>query len=168
MIGALDRALRVLAGIYYRWRVVRAAGGVRGRLKVNGRSRVNANTFLGDNVHFNGLTVLGGGGVTIGDNFHSGRACVFITEFHDYQGEALPYDRNKLLRPVVVGDNVWLGHGVIVLGGVSIGEGAIIQAGAVVVSDIPALGIAGGNPARVFKERDSGHYWRLKEQGRFH
>jgi acetyltransferase-like isoleucine patch superfamily enzyme len=55
-----------------------------------------------------------------------------------------------------------------VLGGVTIGEGAIIQAGSVVVSDIPSLAIAGGHPARVFKNRDGAHYERLKRGGRFY
>lgn len=53
-------------------------------------------------------------------------------------------------------------------GGVLIGEGAIIQAGSVVVSDIPACAIAGGHPAKVFKFRDKEHYYRLKEEGKFH
>lgn len=56
---------------------------------------------------------------------------------------------------------------VIVLGGVTIGEGAIIQAGSVVVSDIPDCAIAGGHPAKVFKDRDQDHYHRLKQEGRF-
>lgn len=48
------------------------------------------------------------------------------------------------------------------------GEGAIIQAGAVVVKDIPPYAIAGGNPAKVFKYRDKEHYETLKAQGKFH
>ena len=49
----------------------------------------------------------------------------------------------------------------------SIGEGAIIQAGAVIVNNIPPLGIAGGNPAKVFKYRDMEHYFRLKSNNQF-
>ncbi len=55
----------------------------------------------------------------------------------------------------------------IVLGGVTIGEGAIIQAGSVFVKDIPPLAIAGGHPAVPFKYRDKEHYYRLKELGQF-
>jgi len=54
------------------------------------------------------------------------------------------------------------------LGDVTIGEGAIIQAGSVVVNDIPKYTIAGGHPAKVFKYRDAAHYERLKEEGKFH
>src|SRR5690606_19187142 len=48
-----------------------------------------------------------------------------------------PYDDTYLVRDIVIEDNVWLGSRVIVLGGVRIGEGAIVQAGAVVVKDVP-------------------------------
>ncbi len=126
------------------------------------------NTVLGRNPNFNGLKIRGHGKVTIGDNFHSGENCLIITDFHNYQGEALPYDDTVIIKDVTIGDNVWIGVNVIILGGVTIGEGAIIQAGAVVIKDIPDLGIAGGNPATVFKYRNAGHYNKLKEEGKFH
>ncbi|GHV46300.1 hypothetical protein FACS1894204_07620 [Synergistales bacterium] len=49
-----------------------------------------------------------------------------------------------------------------------IGEGAIIQAGSVVVSDIPPYAIAGGAPAKVFKYRNREHFERLKAEGKYH
>ncbi|MBL0356227.1 MAG: CatB-related O-acetyltransferase [Chitinophagaceae bacterium] len=57
--------------------------------------------------------------------------------------------------PVIIEDEVWLGFGAIVLSGVTIGKGAIIAAGSVVVKDIPPYAIAGGNPAEVIKYRFS-------------
>ncbi|HHT0934569.1 TPA: acyltransferase, partial [Serratia marcescens] len=57
---------------------------------------------------------------------------------------------------------------VIVLPGVSIGEGAIIQAGSVVVKDIEPYAIAGGHPAKPFSQRDVAHYLQLKAEGKFH
>ena len=60
-----------------------------------------------------------------------------------------------------------MGARVIVLGGVTIGEGAIIQAGSVVVKDIPKYGIAGGHPAKEFKTRDIEHYEKLKSMQKF-
>lgn len=139
------------------------------RLVVNGRSHVTGNTVLGSNVNFNGLRVLGSGSVVIGDNFHSGEECLLIAQIHDFDtGEAIPYGTAAIPRDIRIGDNVWLGARVIVLGGVTIGEGAVIQAGSCVVSDIPRCAIAGGHPARVFKERDLEHYERLKREGRFH
>jgi acetyltransferase-like isoleucine patch superfamily enzyme len=55
--------------------------------------------------------------------------------------------------PIVIGDNAWLGTGVIVLSGVHIGQGAVIAAGSVVTRDIPENAIATGAPARVVKFR---------------
>jgi acetyltransferase-like isoleucine patch superfamily enzyme len=168
MIGALIRYVKSWRKKYYQRHVERTAKSIRGKVVVNGLTYVNRKTTLGNNVHFNGLKVLGEGELWIGDNFHSGIDCVIITQTHNYKGDALPYDATYIMKPVRIEDNVWLGHGVIILGGVTIGEGAIIQAGAVVVKDIPPLGIAGGNPATVFKYRDTAHYHELKRQGKFH
>lgn len=138
-------------------------------LKVNHRCKVGKNLILGNNVNFNGIKVKGGAKVIIGDNFHSGTEILIIPRFHNYDsGKAIPYDNTFIERNVIIGDNVWLGDRVIILGGVTIGEGAIIQAGAVVVKSIPKYGIAGGNPAKIFKERDIDHYERLKYQQKFH
>ena len=91
-----------------------------------------------------------------------------ITQNHNYDtGTALPYDDSYIYKDIFIGDNVWLGNRVLILGGVTIGEGAIIQAGSVVVSDVPPCGIAGGNPAKVFKYRDQEHYYRLKQEGKY-
>lgn len=55
----------------------------------------------------------------------------------------------------VVGNDVWICHGSIILGGVKIGDGAIIAAGSVVTKDVPPMTIVGGNPAKIIKERFS-------------
>ncbi|MGE8439388.1 MAG: acyltransferase [Pseudomonas palmensis] len=139
-----------------------------GKVTANFKTSVTKHTVLGRNVNFNGLQVAGGGQVTIGDNFHSGPECLFITEFHNYDaGDAIPYDQTSLLKNIIICDNVWLGSRVIVLGGVEVGEGAIIQAGSVVTKSIPPFAIAGGHPAKVFKYRDIEHYQRLKAEGKF-
>ena len=52
---------------------------------------------------------------------------------------------------MIIGNDVWIGAGAIILSGVKIGSGAIIGAGAVVVKDVPPYAIAAGNPARVVK-----------------
>lgn len=114
----------------------------------------------------NGLTITGEGKVTIGDNFHCGEDCLIITSDHNYQGDALPYDKTYIHKDVIIEENVWMGTRVIILGGVRIGEGAILQAGSVIVSDIPAGAIVGGHPAKAFKNRDMDHYNLLKAQGK--
>ena len=138
-------------------------------LKVNGKSNVTSNTSLGNNVNFNGMKIQGSGQVKIGDNFHSGIECMIITSNHNYNnGKAIPYDDTIISKDVIIEDNVWLGNRVIILSGVSIGEGAIIQAGSVVVSDIEKYAIAGGHPAKTFKYRDIEHYEKLKKEKKFH
>jgi phosphonate metabolism protein (transferase hexapeptide repeat family) len=54
---------------------------------------------------------------------------------------------------VTIGNDVWIGHGAVVLAGRSIGDGAVIAAGAVVTKDVAAYTIVGGNPARTIRQR---------------
>lgn len=153
---------------YYNHKIRRQAQTVGSGLRVNNKSSVTKSTILGNNVNFNGMKIGGSGKVSIGNNFHSGKDCLMISEIHNYDnGTAIPYDDTFIAKDIVIEDNVWLGERVIILGGVKIGEGAIIQAGSVVVNDIPPLAIAGGHPARVFKQRNKEHYYRLKEQESF-
>lgn len=159
---------RAFATSYYPWRIKRMAAQCGKGLYCGGKSWVTAKTYLGDYVHFNGMGISGNGMVKIGNYFHSGEGCQIITSFHNYEGGKIPYDETFLDKDVSIGACVWLGNNVIVLGGVKIGEGAIIQAGSVVCKDIPDLAIAGGHPATVFKYRNKEHYLKLKKQGKFH
>ena len=168
MIGKRISWLKKHRKKYYKNQVIKTAEFVKGDVTVNGLTYVNRKTRLGHNIHFNGLRILGNGKVEIGDNFHSGMDCVIITDVHNFEGKKIPYDETYIIKEVMIEDNVWLGHGVIILGGVTIGEGAIIQAGAVVVKDVPKLGIAGGSPAKVFKYRNENHYYKLKNEQQFH
>ena len=154
--------------IYLR-RCKRIAKSYGNNFKVNGESYTTPNTTLGNNVNFNGMKIQGSGKVIIGDNFHSGIECMIITSIHNYdKGNAIPYDNTIISKDVIIEDNVWLGNRVIILPGVTLGEGSIIQAGSVVVKDIPKYAIAGGHPAKVFKNRDIEHYEKLKKEGKFH
>lgn len=149
--------------------VIRQVGSHQNEIFVGGRTRLSNKTHLKKNPSFNGMTINGIGEVYFGDNFHSGTNCLIITSNHNYDfGKRIPYDDTHILKKVVIGDNVWMGDRVIVLGGVEIGEGAIIQAGAVVVKNVPDCAIVGGNPATVFKYRDIDHYNELKSKGLFH
>lgn len=158
--SVLRRWLRVN---YYFYLALRQIASYKERPTINVRSEFNGLTHLGVNTHFNGITITGKGRVFIGDNFHSGRDCLIISDVHDYQNaEKLPYD-DKLITPdVVIEENVWLGSRVIILPGVKIGHGAIVQAGSVVVKDVAPLAIVGGHPAKQFSRRCEQSYNRLK------
>ena len=150
MISKIFNFIKAIKRKYYTFRVKSVSNSCGNDLTVNNYSYVTPKTSLGNNVNFNGMKVQGTANVAIGDNFHSGIECMIITDSHNYE------------------DNVWLGNRVIVLPGVRIGEGAIIQAGSVVVNDIPKYAIAGGHPAKVFSSRDKDHYEKLKKDGKFH
>lgn len=137
-------------------------------LWVGGESSITSNTYLGNYVNFCGMTIMGEGKVTIGNYFHSGIENLIITQNHDYEGEAIPYDDKFIYKEVKIGDFVWLGSRVLILPGTTIGEGAIIQGGSVVHGEIPPYAIAGGNPAKVFKYRNIEHFKKLKALGKFH
>lgn len=137
-------------------------------LRVNFPCTFTKNTIVENNCNFNGMHVSGKGNVTIGNNFHSGKECFIMSSFHNYDaGEKIPYDSTFISKDVIIGDNVWIGTRVIILAGVNIEEGAIIQAGSVVVNNIPYCAIAGGHPAKVFKYRDIEHYEKLKKEMQF-
>lgn len=162
-IGALWNRLRKR---YIQFRAEYEVSEFTSPMKAKGDTKLSRQTFLGKNCNFNGMHIEGRGKVVIGDNFHSGKECMIITEFHNYKGDAVPYDSTNIKKETVIGDNVWFGNRVTVLGGVTIGEGAIIQAGAVVVKDIPSCAIAGGSPAVPFSSRDAQRYHELKDAGR--
>jgi len=135
---------------------------------INHMCKFSRNTVIGNNCHFNGMRISGHGKVVIGNNFHSGENIRILTTFHNFdRGDAIPYDDTVYSKDVIIEDNVWLGESVMILGGVTIGEGAVIQARSVVCKDVPPLAIAGGHPAVMFKKRDEEHYYKLKSDGKF-
>lgn len=161
--------IKKLLSYIFTFLAIRKIGGYKSKPKVNFYSRFTNNTYLGYNCHFNGMIIRGNGKVIIGDNFHSGKSVLLINSYHKYDdADAIPYDTKEMIdKDIIIEDNVWIGDRAIILGGITIGEGAIIQAGAVVVKDIEKYGIAGGNPAMVFKYRNIESYERLKNRGCF-
>ena len=134
--------------------------------KVNNLCRLNNSVTVQNNVNLNGMAVQGNGKVTIGNNFHSGKDILLITQNHNWKNaKSIPYDDEYVLTNITIEDNVWLGSKVTILGNTTIGEGSIIQAGSVVVNDIPPLSVAGGHPATVFSKRDEVHYNKCKKNG---
>lgn len=95
--------------------------------------------------------------VTIGDNLLTGRFVIITDNCHGDTSnrEELsmhPADRPLTSCPVTIGNNVWIGDRVAILPGVTIGDGAIIAANAVVTHDVPAGNVVAGVPAKVIKQ----------------
>lgn len=113
------------------------------------------NTTIAEDVFINfGLTILDICPVTIGARSMLGPNCQILTAGHPVNDHEMRRGGWENGAPVHIGEDVWLGGGVIVVGGVTIGDRAVIGAGAVVTRDIPADSIAVGNPARVIRMRD--------------
>jgi maltose O-acetyltransferase len=108
-------------------------------------------THIGARCFINfGVVLLDVATIRIGDDVQVGPNVQFLTPTHPVEAESRRA-RWEAAKPISVADNVWLGGGVIVCPGVSIGENTVVGAGAVVVRDLPANVVAVGNPARVVR-----------------
>ena len=107
---------------------------------------------FGNNVYANfNLTMVDDTHIYVGDNTMLGPNVVIATAGHP----VLPQLREKAYQfnmPVHIGKNCWLGAGVLVMPGVTIGDNSVIGAGSVVTKDIPANVVAVGNPCKVLRE----------------
>src|SRR6185295_14198933 len=114
-----------------------------------GRIRIGR-TALNENLFFNGY-----GGITIGDHCLMGRGTSFFAGGHTFdRSDLLIVQQSLAAEPIVVGDDVYFGLNSVVLGGVTIGRGAVVGAGAVVTTDVPAGAVVAGVPARVVRVRE--------------
>ncbi|WPU91649.1 acyltransferase [Mucilaginibacter sabulilitoris] len=111
---------------------------------------IQENTFLGEYV-----VIYGHGGVQIGKNTLIAMHCCIVSSNHAIPAKAtLIRSRGDVLLPVNIGNDVWMGAGAKVLGGVTIGDGCIIGAGAVVTRSLPPYAIAVGVPAQIINFRN--------------
>ncbi len=99
--------------------------------------------------------------ISIGDNLLTGRWVTITDNGHgdsDYESLLIPpIDRQLCSKGgITIGNNVWIGDKATILAGVTIGDGAIIAANAVVTKDVSAYSIAAGNPAKIIKQNVMG------------
>lgn len=108
------------------------------------------NTHVAEGVFINaGCRFQDQGGIYLGEGALIGHNCVIATLNHSMD----PETRADLSpAPVHIGAHAWLGGGAIVLPGVTVGEGAVVAAGAVVTKDVAPRTVVGGVPARLIKE----------------
>jgi len=119
--------------------------------KLNPSIKIGDHCWIGDHFHITAINsidigdgVLTGHQITITDNSHGN------TDFESMKIQ--PTKRSIVSKgPVVICNNVWIGDKATILSGVTIGEGAVVAANAVVTKDVPAFAVVGGNPARVIK-----------------
>lgn len=107
------------------------------------------NIRVGKRVFINfGCTFMDRGGITIGDDAFIAPHVQLITENH-----GISPDRRRYLtsQPIVIGNNVWIGAGAIVLPGVTIGDNAVVGAGSVVTKNVEANTVVAGDPAKPIK-----------------
>jgi len=110
--------------------------------------------FIGDNSGIGVNCVVNK--AQIGDDVMIGYDVLFVSKNHEFVRIDIPM-RLQGLRdesPIIIGNDVWIGHRVILLPGVRVGNGAIIGAGAVVTCDVPDYAIVAGVPAKVLKLRN--------------
>lgn len=114
------------------------------------RTEIGNNSGIGVNAHFYGKVV-------IGNNVMMAPDCIIYVRNHESSRLDIPMCEQGSTeeRPVVIGNDVWIGGRVIILPGVKIGDGAIIGAGSVVTKDVSEYDVVAGNPARVIKNRKS-------------
>ena len=106
--------------------------------------RVGRNVFVNQNCTFYDL-----GGLDIADDVMIGPNVSIITASHPLG----PSQRRAVTigKPIVIERNVWIGAGATIIGGVTVGENAVVAAGAVVTKDVPPNVLVGGNPAQVIR-----------------
>jgi acetyltransferase-like isoleucine patch superfamily enzyme len=118
----------------------------------NGRVSITADpgaeVSIGAAAYINSLTVIHAWRqISIGSCCRIGEMCfISDTNFHEIEE-----GQGAIVKPVTLGRNVWLGRGVVVLPGVTIGDHAVVGAGSVVTKDVPARALATGVPAQIVR-----------------
>lgn len=172
----VSEAVKLIRGFWIRLKfekcgsLLRAGRGVR-ILKRNATIQVGRKVQLHRGVKLSAWGNEGHSTLAIGDNtaigdrseIHAGQrveigagcniawdVCILDRDYHKFNSPT------EEIKPVKIGNNVWIGCNCIILKGTTIGDGAVIAAGSVVTKDVPAKTLVGGNPAKVLKEEV---YW---------
>ena len=112
---------------------------------------------IGNNCDINPYTIIygHGNGVVIGNNVLIAGHCMIIPNNHVFEDENVPIiNQGNISKGIIIGDDVWIGHGCTILDGVSIGNGSVIGAGTVVSKNIPEKSICIGATCRIIKKRN--------------
>jgi len=116
----------------------------------------DADLILEDRVGLSGAVVCAGKSIRIGEGTIIGSGAMIIdNDFHAFDEATQRWvnEYSARARPILIGRNVFIGARAIILKGVTIGDRAVIGAGAVVTQDIPSCSVAAGNPAKVTAQK---------------
>lgn len=114
---------------------------------------VNEGITIGNKTHFAPFCVLYGP-LEIGSNCAFAAHCTFASVGHGYERTDIPMvDQPSTAKKIIIEDDVWFGANAVVVGGVRIGKGSIIGAGAVVTKNVEPYSVMGGVPARLIRKR---------------
>jgi acetyltransferase-like isoleucine patch superfamily enzyme len=113
-----------------------------------------ASITIGNNVYIGPRMTLGAAApIVIGNRCQFGANISLVAENHKYAGEGDIFAQGTTRQGILIGDDVWVGNGAIILDGVTIGDGVVIGAGTVVTKSIPSRSVVVGVPGRVIKTR---------------
>ncbi|MHB0939349.1 MAG: acyltransferase [Armatimonadota bacterium] len=116
--------------------------------------QIGSYVYLGPWSYLNGR-----GGLTIQDHVIMAPDVAIMTSMHRFrEARLVPYDEVELLKPVIIEAGVWIGMRALILPGVTLGEGSIVGAGAVVTKSCAPGTILAGNPANAIGIRDMDHF----------
>jgi maltose O-acetyltransferase len=123
-------------------------------IESNFRCAYGYNIHVGENFYANfDCTILDGCSVTIGKNCMMGPGVHIYTNTHPIHARER-VTGIEFAKPVVIGDNVWIGGRAVINPGVTIGNNVVIASGSVVIKDVPDNVVVGGNPAKIIKKLD--------------
>jgi len=129
--------------------------------RLRGKTAFAGSVTLGDDVivgHHSILWAIGGGGnyIKVGNGCGIGAFSVLMTRFHQYRRKDIKFKEQGAVegKPIIIGNDCWIGIRSIIMPGVTIGNGAVVGAGAVVTKSVKPYKVVAGNPAKVIGERE--------------
>ena len=149
LITKIQYQLYDLKGFFYKKQFDSCGNGIKffGNVSIKNTN----NILVGNNVSFNDGAYLNGlGGIEIGNNVAISALSIIVSTGLDPL--TLKHNKTHINKKIIIGNNVQIGAGAIILSGIEIGDNVIIGAGSVVTKNIESNRIVAGNPAKIIKE----------------
>ena len=124
---------------------------IKSDVKIQGSGKLT----LGTNSYISSFSVIGvNEQIIIGNNVMIADSVSIRDTDHNFENAKIPMAEQGITKsPVIIEDDVWIGHGAVITKGVTIGSGSIVGANAVVTKDVPSFSIVGGVPAKLIRLR---------------